>query len=201
MHGLKPHLRGVHMATLPVCVRGFAVSCKCTSVVRAMGSNCPKPLINISRPVRLDTCGQRGGIRFGRRRPSEAPGSIDAGRRMVASDPQCSCAMHGVHPEPLGEVARRLPVRGYLLHRRTLKENLLHCGRVRLARKASEPSKIARYPPRTLSEDTKTQVRGRIGQTGFMVYRGGSVPSGDAGHCKMQRRTRQNRHDGHKVLV
>ena len=58
-----------------------------------------------------------------------------------------------------------------------------------------------RHPPRTLSEDTKTRVRGRIGQTGFMVCRGGSMPSGDAGHCRMQRRTRQNRHDGHKSLV
>ena len=79
--------------------------------------------------------------------------------------------------------------------------NLLRRDRVRLARKASEPSRIARYPPRTLSEDTKTRVRGRIGQTGFMVCRGGSMPSGDAGHCRMQRRTRQNRHDGHKSLV
>ena len=68
-------------------------------------------------------------------------------------------------------------------------------GRVRLARKPSEPSRIARYPPRTLSEDTKTRVRGRIGQTGFMVCRGGSMPSGDAGHCRLQRRAWQSRHE------
>ena len=66
----------------------------------------------------------------------------------------------------------------------------------------SHPESLGtRQGPYLSTEDTKARVRGRIGQTGFMVCRGGSMPSGDAGHCRLQRRTRQNRHDGHKSLV
>ena len=49
MHGLKPRLHGVHTATLPACVRGFALGCHCMGVVRAIGSRCRKPLMNIAR--------------------------------------------------------------------------------------------------------------------------------------------------------
>ena len=151
MHGLKPRLRGVHMATLPVCVRGFAVSCKCMSVVRrSVATVISRSSIYLD--VRPTHGSQRGGFRFGRRRPSEAPEPIDAGRRMVASDPQCSRGMHGVHPGPLGEVARRLPPRGYLLHRRALK-------------KRKGPS----IAPR----------QGQVGSKGFRAIQNRSVPAKD----------------------
>ena len=68
---------------------------------------------------------------------------------MVASDPQCSRAMHGVHPEPLGEVARRLPVRGYLLHRRALKNFSLRRARLRLTGKPLDALNATRHTPWT----------------------------------------------------
>ena len=49
MYGLKHRLRGVDMATLRVCVRGFAVSRHFMSVVRVITSNCRKPLIILAR--------------------------------------------------------------------------------------------------------------------------------------------------------
>ena len=49
MYGLKHRLRGVDMATLRVCVRGFAVSRHFMSVVRVISSNCRKPLFIIAR--------------------------------------------------------------------------------------------------------------------------------------------------------
>ena len=68
---------------------------------------------------------------------------------MVASDPQRSRAMHGVHPEPLGEVARRLPVRGYLLHRRALKNFSLRRARLRLTGKPLDALNATRHTPWT----------------------------------------------------
>ena len=61
-------------------------------------------------------------LRFGRSTAVRALEAIDARRRRVVLDPWRSCGTQGVHPGTLGLVARALPVRGYLLHRRAHKK-------------------------------------------------------------------------------
>ena len=71
MYGLKHRLRGVDMATLRVCVRGFAVSRHFMSVVRVIGRNCRKPLFNITRRQTHLRMAIRWTSDLAARRPSE----------------------------------------------------------------------------------------------------------------------------------
>ena len=83
---------------------------------------------------------------------------------MVASDPQCSRDMHGVHPGPLGEVARRLPVRGYLLHRTLAKKFSLRCAGFRLAGKPLDPLNDTHTAPRHYRMEVRAEFSAASGK-------------------------------------
>ena len=61
-----------------------------------------------------------------------------------------------------------------------------------VGRKAFTFIKRHSLAPKGIWLGPRSQILDRIGQTDMMVYRGGSVPSGDAGHCSLQRRSRRD---------
>ena len=68
--------------------------------------------------------------------------------------------MQGVHPGTLGLVARALPVRGHLLHRRAHKKNLLCRGRVQVGRKGFGAIQIRLLPAKVQGPYLRTPKPG-----------------------------------------
>ena len=71
-------------------------------------------------------------------------------------------------------------------------ENSLAPRWVQVGRKAFTFIKRHSLAPKGIWLGPRSQILDRIGQTDMMVYRGGSVPSGDAGHCRLRRRSRRD---------
>ena len=67
---------------------------------------------------------------------------------------------------------------------RSRKENYLAPRWVQVGRNAFTFIKRHSLAPKAIWLGPRSQILDRIGQTDMMVYRGGSVPSGDAGHCR-----------------